>query len=88
MNTNLSSERFDQYLQFVGRAIVVARSACQANDAGMAEAILDMIHNLPRFLAGHEYSDFEREFFSMYMEPLVERYPSLKPLADELPSAE
>ncbi len=54
----------------------------------MAEAILDMAHNLPRFLAGQEYPEFEREFYSSYMEPLLQRYPSLQPLADELPSAE
>jgi hypothetical protein len=87
MHTALSEETFDSYLTFIGRGIVLARAACQSGDVTRAEAILDMIHNLPRFLRGEERQAFQGEFYELYLAPLLERYPDLSSLAQELPSA-
>jgi hypothetical protein len=87
MHTTLSEDTFDAYLRFLGRAIVLARAACQGGEIARAEAILDMIHNLPRFLLGDERKTFEGEFDELYLAPLLERYPDLSSLAQELPAA-
>ena len=85
MNDCIPIEHFDRYLRFLGRAVILARAACQHGDAIRAEAILDMAHNLPRFLIGQEYATFENEFYMLYLEPLVRRYPDIQELADECP---
>lgn len=85
MNERVPTERFDIYLQVLGRAVILARAACQSGDAARAEAILDAVHNLPRFLTGQEHSGFESEFYALYLEPLVHRYPDLQGLADQCP---
>lgn len=85
MNDRVPAERFDRYLRLLGQAVILARDACRQGDAVRAEAILDAVHNLPRFLMGQEYADFEGEFYALYFEPLVRRYPDLQRLADECP---
>ena len=88
MKNRIPEERLNAYLRFLGRAIVLARVACQNKDTDRAEAILDAIHNLPRFLVGEEYTEFEANFRTFYLDPLVKRYPDLKGLADECPRPE
>lgn len=84
MNAHLTTDRFDQYLRFLARSLILARVACQDGDSARAEAVLDMAHNLPRFLLGEEKSDFESQFIALYLDPLVRRYSDLRPLADLL----
>lgn len=86
MNAQLATERFDACLEFLERAIVLARVACQGGDATRAEAILDAVHNVPRFLRGQEYAAFEPDFRTMYLTPLVAQYPDLDDLAAQWPS--
>jgi hypothetical protein len=85
MNDKVPAQRFDGYLQFLERAIVLARAACQRADSDRGEALLDAVHNLPRFLAGGEHGEFEENFHAHYLEPLVRRYPDLQGLADACP---
>ena len=85
MNDRIPRERFDRYLRLLERAVILARFACQGGDATRAEAILDAVHNLPRFLLGQEYPSFESDFYALYLEPLVRKYPDLQGLADEYP---
>lgn len=85
MNERIATERFDSYLRLLQRMTILARSACQAGDPIRAEAILDAVHNLPRFLIGEERAEFEADFVKFYMLPLLGRYPDLGFLLDEIP---
>lgn len=85
--SELSIERLGAYLRFLSRAIALARRACQEGDGPRAVAILDSVHELPRFLAGEEHASFASDYYELHVQPLVQRYPELKVLADECPSA-
>lgn len=87
-NDMIWSERAVAYMRFLRRAIVLARSACQAGSAARAEAILDAIHNVPGFLLGDEHPSFEADFVDHFIEPLVRQFPDLHELADMLPRPE
>jgi hypothetical protein len=85
MNQQIPITRFDGYLTFLGRALLLARLACQEGDVERGEAILDAAHNLPRFLIGQEYATFESDFHAHFLEPLVRLYPDLQELAATCP---
>jgi len=82
MNIQLSTMCFDGYLRLIGRALTLCRVACQAGDNERAEAIVDAIHNLPRFLIGEEFAGFKANYVLMFLEPLIDKYPDLSELRD------
>jgi hypothetical protein len=85
MSDRIDEARLDGYLELLRSTIIQARAACWDGDVERAEAILDAVHNLPGFLLGKEYPEFDSTFRDHYLEPLVERYPDLVGLLDRCP---
>lgn len=85
VNTQLPPQRFDAYLRFLRRVMVLGRAASQSGNSERAEALLDAAHNVPSFLLGEEHTSFEDDFIPLAVEPLLRRYPDLQPLLEDLP---
>ena len=85
MNPNLSSAETDACLELLYRGLAHVRMAAAGGDAERAEAIGDALHNLPRLLSrGDQYGWDLPTFRSLFLEPLIERYPDLAGLAQPL----
>ncbi|MGH7435991.1 MAG: hypothetical protein ACRENE_09980 [Polyangiaceae bacterium] len=84
MNTRLSSKEVDACLVLLDRALVLIRAACWSKDVDRAEAIADAFHNLPRLLMERRESWTNEDFDRLFLEGLIEKYPELVGLRDEL----
>ena len=88
VNPTLSPKEHDGLLDLLGHGIVHIRLAAMSGDATRAEAIADALHNVPRLLKeGHEWGWTIEGFRTMFLAPLVERYPDLSVLEQPLDAA-
>lgn len=89
MNRRLSEAQHDAYLGFMRDALLEARSACWRGDQPLATALVDMLHNLPGFLAAGGqpgYEDWSAQgYYDLFVAPVRERYPQLHVGWDALP---
>jgi hypothetical protein len=85
MNPTLSATETDALLDILERGIVLIRHAAAGGDAQRAEAIDDALHNVPRLIReGHQWGWTVAVFRDSFLAPLIERYPDLAPLRQQL----
>lgn len=84
-NPNLSPAETDACLEVLYRGLVQVRMLATGGDAERAEAIADALHNLPHLLSrGDQYGWDLTMFRSLFLDPLIERFPDLAGLAQPL----
>jgi hypothetical protein len=85
MNPALSAAEMDALLEVLDRGIVGIRWLAGRGDAKRAEDVADALQNVPRLVnEGQKRGWTLADFRSLFLTPLVERYPDLAWLEEPL----
>ena len=84
-NASLTNAEVEALLKVLESGLIQIRLAGYAGDVARAEAIADALHNVPRLIIeGDRWGWSIAELRTLFLDGLIERYPTLSGIAQPL----